>query len=283
MSLLLLLMQDMSRHRKRSNSRKRSLRRTDHSGGLPHLPSILNTHDNGKTFHWHACIHMRTHCTAAEIFPVLVKWFRASRESVDVSISPWCNWLLLLLIQQLWSAITTALALLPGVSFCPLLPRGTWRTTLCRSIKTPQRIKGDMGHLFPQMSHQILSLWGLPRPCWWLAVVPAFTFIARYLCKCTWLMAEKLWSDPALGHSNVTAAGQPWEWLYWHGDSWHPVQEPMDQGELWSTAWVCWQVPGRTSPMFWRWTWGFEVSIWREEQMNTLKCSTSINLQILKF
>lgn len=158
----------------------------------------------------------------------------------------------------------------------PTPSKGTWKSMLYRSIKIPQRIKGDIGHLVlhAQASHQILSSWALSWPCWWLTVVPAFTSIEYFLCKCTWLMAEKLWSDPALGHSNVTAVGQPWEWLYWHGDSCHPIQEPMDKGELWPTACVGWQVLGRSSHMFWRWTWGFKFSIWREEQMNTLKCST---------
>lgn len=144
MSLLLLLMQDMSRHRNRSNSRKRSLGRTDHSGGLPHLLSILNTHDNGKTFHWHTCVHVRTHCTAAEIFPVLVWWVRASRRSVDVSISPWCNWLLLLLIQQLWSAITTAWTLLLGWASAPSFQGGHEGPRFAEALKPHKESKGTL-------------------------------------------------------------------------------------------------------------------------------------------
>jgi len=60
-SFLSLLMQYMSKYKKRCNSQKRSLGRTDHSGGFPHLPSILNTYNNGKIFHCHTYIYTWVH------------------------------------------------------------------------------------------------------------------------------------------------------------------------------------------------------------------------------
>lgn len=83
----------------------------------------------------------------------------------------------------------------------------------CRNIKIPQRIKGDIGHLVPACTDLPPNpfLMGTSLTLLMACGSTSFQFYSMFLVQCTWLMAEKLWSDPALGHSNVTAVGQPWE------------------------------------------------------------------------
>lgn len=64
---------------------KNSLGWTDHSGGFLHSPSILNTHNNGKTFHCHIYMCLWTH-----IGPLL-KYSQFSSEGSGLTQGVWVS------------------------------------------------------------------------------------------------------------------------------------------------------------------------------------------------
>lgn len=142
-------LQDMGKHRKRSKSLNRSLGRTDHSGGLPHLPSILNTYNNGKTFHCHIYVYTWVHTV------LLQKYSHFLYNGSELAQRVWClhfSMVQLALVAPYPTAMVSNNHSMdpPGsVELLPIHSKGTQRTQLRRSIKIPQRVKRDIGHLVP--------------------------------------------------------------------------------------------------------------------------------------